>query len=256
MELLEAIRIVRNQRKIVLPLMLIAFLAATVMVMQIHTSYRTSGTITLLNSNLQSTDNPYLRFDASLQTTAQVLGSQFTTDQQRAKYDKKGLSADYSVEVPYDPTRTILLPELVVDVNASKPEIADKTRTQILNDIQDELKSKQSAAGAPEETWIQSSAVPDDKVVAVSGSKARTFVIVFGLGTTFAIMVAFIVDGFQKGTKRFPRGATIIFDGPVKEEEESSAIAPVKTAARKRTRTPVKKTSRKKPTTTKTEYSA
>lgn len=72
MELLEAIRIVRNQKKIVLPLILIAFLAGAVMVMRMDTSYQTSGAVTLLNSNQKSTNNPYLAFDQSLQTTAQV----------------------------------------------------------------------------------------------------------------------------------------------------------------------------------------
>lgn len=223
MELLEALRIIRNQKKIVIPLLIIAFLAAGIMVTRMDTTYQTSGTITLLNSNLESTDNPYLRFDQSLQTTAAVLGDTVSSEDARSSYEEKGLSSTYTVEVPYDPTRTTLLPMLTVTVNADSPEVATATRDQLLNDIKDTLTQKQTEAGAPPETWIQAFSLANNNVISGSGSKARTFLIVFGLGAGLAIVVAFIVDGFKRGVRNTRRGETITLEPPITEKTTDSA---------------------------------
>lgn len=245
MELLEALRIIRNQKKLVIPLLIIAFLAAGIMVTRMDTSYETHGTITLLNSNANSTDNPYLRFDQSLQTTAQVLGGTVSTADARASYEEKGLSPNYEVSVPYDPTRTILLPMLDIKVVADSAEVASSTRDALINDIKDELARKQTEAGAPVDSWIQAFPIADREVVPVSGSKARTFVIVFGLGAAFAIAAAFIVDGFKRGVKNTRRGETIVLEKPTPLRDEASE----KSSSTKRTRTsrPKRTSANKKP---------
>lgn len=240
MELLEAIRIIRNQKKLVIPLLIVAFIAAGIMITRMDTTYETRGTITLLNSNLQSNANPYLSFDQSLQTTAQVLGGSITTADAKAKYAKKGLSTSYEVAVPYDPTRTTLLPMLEVKVNATTPQVASTTRDALLNDIKDELSRKQTEAGAPRDTWIQAFAVAENEVIPVSGSKVRTLVIVFGLGAGFALAAAFVVDGFKRGVKNTRRGETIVL--------ENAKPEPIKTETRKAT-TPRARTSGIKPKT-------
>ncbi|MFN8015317.1 MAG: hypothetical protein U0R17_01750 [Acidimicrobiia bacterium] len=218
MELLEALRIIRNHIKLLIPLMAVTFIAALIMVSQIQTTYESRGTITLLNSNANSTDNPYLRFDQSLQTTAQVLGDNMSSADTKSKYQDKGLSTNYEVSVPYDPTRTVLLPMLEVKVNAENPEVAKETRDNLLNDIKDELVAKQTEAGAPKESWIQAFSNPDKDVIAQSGSKARTFVIVFVLGAAFSIAIAFVLDGFKRGTKNSRKGETILLSKDKKPE--------------------------------------
>lgn len=208
------------------------------MVMRMDTSYQTSGAVTLLNSNQKSTNNPYLAFDQSLQTTAQVLGTTFSTDDVHASYAKKGLSPNFTVEVPYDPTRTVLLPMVQVSVTADSPKVAGETRDALMNDLQDELSRVQTQAGAPRESWIQAFPKPNEKILPVAGSKARTFVIVFGIGAALALMVAFVVDGFQKGVRRTRRGATIVLDTTTPEQMRSRTDKPVPKRAR---------TTRKKP---------
>lgn len=243
MELLEALRIIRNQKKIVIPLLILAFIAAGIMVSRMDTTYQTSGTITLLNSNLKSTDNPYLRFDQSLQTTASVLGDTVSSDDTRSAYEKKGLSSNYTVEVPYDPTRTTLLPMLSITVNAATPEVATATRDQLLNDIKDTLAKKQTEAGAPRDSWIQAFGLANRNVIAGSGSKARTFLIVFGLGAAFAIVIAFIVDGFKRGVRNTRRGETIALEPTnvidiSEQQEQSDVSSQSQKAPSQRVRTP------------------
>lgn len=240
MELLEAIRIVRNQWKIVLPLLAVALIAAIAMTAQIDTSYQTSGTVTLLNSSQDSTTNPYLQFDQSLQTTAQVLGDTLMSDDRKATYEEKGLSTNYTVEVPYDPTRTTLLPMLQVTVIADSPEVADSTRTQILQDIQDELSAKQTQAGAPVQTWIQAFPHENKEIVPVSGSKSRTFVIVFGLGAALALVSAFVVDGFKKGVRNTRRGSTIVLDAPMSETATNSKTSSIGNKIKKAASSPTR----------------
>lgn len=86
-----------------------------------------------------------------------------------------------------------------VSVTADSPKVAGETRDALMNDLQDELSRVQTQAGAPRESWIQAFPKPNEKILPVAGSKARTFVIVFGIGAALALMVAFVVDGFQKG---------------------------------------------------------
>lgn len=254
MELLEALRIIRNQKKIVIPLLIIAFLAAGIMVTKMETTYQTSGTVTLLNSNLESTDNPYLSFDQSLQTTASVLGDTLSSDNTRSSYEEKGLSTTYEVEVPYDPTRTTLLPMLNISVTAPTEEIAADTRDQLLNDAKDILSQKQTEAGAPKETWIQAFGQANNEVIPGSGSKARTFAIVFGLGAALAIVLAFIVDGYQRGVRNTRRGEIISLEStPEKIHEPVEKQAPV-AASPQRVRTP--RTSTERPVSAKKKLRA
>jgi|GEM_PF-5877460 len=233
MELLEALRIIKKQLKVVIPLLAIAFVLALLLVSQIETRYESRGTVTLLNSSAESTENPYLRFDQSLQTTAQVLGDTVSTNEARKSFEDKGLSPDYEVAVPYDPTQTILLPMLEVSVLADSEKVASATRDELIVDVKNELAAKQTQAGAPSETWIQAFSTSDREVVAVSGSKARTFVIVFGLGAAFAIAVAFIIDGFKRGVKNTRRGSTVHLEAAKPLKGEEAPVAPVKTSQRK-----------------------
>ncbi len=238
MELLEALRIIRNQKKIVIPLLIIALLAAGIMVARMDTTYKTSGTVTLLNSNLKSTENPYLRFDQSLQTTAAVLGDTVSSEDTRRAYEKKGLSPIYTVEVPYDPTRTTLLPMLSIEVSASSPDVATATRDQLLNDVKDILAEKQTEAGAPRDSWIQAFGLANKNVIEGSGSQARTFLIVFGLGAAIAIAIAFIVDGFKRGVRNTRRGETIVLEPSPLEKHSESSVENIteKTSAKKKER--------------------
>ena len=233
MELLEAIRIIRKQLKVVIPLLVLAFLLALILVSRIETRYQANGTVTLLNSNLQSTDNPYLSFDQSLQTTAQVVGGTVSTNENRQSYEDKGLSSEYEVAVPYDPTRTILLPMLDVTTTADSAEVATATRDALINDIKDQLSKKQTEAGAPVDTWIQAFSTSDREALPVSGSKPRTFLIVFGLGAAFAIAFAFIIDGFKRGVKNTRRGETIHLEAAQTLKGDKNPTDVVKSPLRK-----------------------
>ena len=99
---------------------------------------------------------------------------------------------------------------------------------------------------APKDSWIQIFPKAGREVVPVVGSKARTFIIVFGLGSAFAIACAFVVDGFKRGVKNTRRGETIVLESNMSSEVNDSAVQSVKEARptrAKRTSTP-KKTSK------------
>lgn len=253
MELREAVQIVKNQRILVIPLVVISFFVSCIMVFQMDTNYQSHSSITLINTSQQNTHNPYLEFDQSLQTTAQVVSETMSNDATRESLENKGLSTDYEVSVPYDPTRTVLLPVIDIVVTASTPEAAKQTSQALIDATQDELSRKQTESGAPRDSWIQAFPSGNTKATPISGSKVRTFLIVFGLGTATAIMAAFVVDGYQQGSSKNREKKTIVLDSVTqtkkttdqdKQADNQKKSAPSK-IARKPVKRPVGSTTRK-----------
>jgi hypothetical protein len=251
MELLEAIRIVRNQWKIVLPLLALTLVLSLVMINRIETNYKATGSLTLLTSNLGTSftpsednatrqENPYLNFQQSLQTTAQVLANSVSTDERKQDFEEQGLSSDFIVEVPQDPTQTILLPRLAVEVTADSPEKAEATRTELLNVLVEELERIQTEAGAPVETWIQAFPKTEGNALAIAGSKARTGLLVIGTGIALTLLAAFVIDGYKRSVRNTRRGETI----EVAANADKAGVQPVKKAPATRTQrrtTPTRK---------------
>ena len=91
----------------------------------------------------------------------------------------------------------------------------------------------ETPAGAPVDTWIQAFSTSDREALPVSGSKPRTFLIVFGLGAAFAIAFAFIIDGFKRGVKNTRRGETIHLEAAQTLKGDKNPTDVVKSPLRK-----------------------
>ncbi|MCZ7525055.1 MAG: hypothetical protein M5U14_00870 [Acidimicrobiia bacterium] len=203
MDLLTAVKIIFRRWAVVLPVLLLTVAAAFLISTRISPTYSARGSVVFLPPSEGGAANPWSGFNPALQTTATLIGQVLDADDQRQAFLDEGLSGEYRIVAPYDPTRAVLAPTLELSVDTTDPEVALATIRELVTRIQTELEDQQEDSGASEDTWIQSRALTvADQAVEQNTARYRVLAIVVLLGGAAAVSLAFVLESFDAGRRR------------------------------------------------------
>jgi hypothetical protein len=141
--------------------------------------------------------NPFLELGGSLYATADVAAQVIMSDPVARELAEDGAVAAYEVMVGQEsPTLTVLA------TGSSARETID-TVNLVTRRVQQELASRQHAAGAPETSLITADVIsaPDEARVLL-GSKLRAGAAVVALGSTTTISLGFLAESIAVGRRR------------------------------------------------------
>ncbi|MFZ4584620.1 MAG: hypothetical protein ACOYNI_05260 [Acidimicrobiia bacterium] len=209
MDLWGTLRIIGRRWYVVVPALAITAVVAIVAGARTEVTYTATGSTVFLAASDAKTANPYQNFNPSLQTTAQVVGNDVSSDAVRNTFAQNELDSQYKIVVPYDPTRAVLLPEVDYTVETSDPRVATRTVQVLSETVAKTLADRQEASGAPRESWIQAVPGPSSaEPVRNSGSRIRTTAIVLMLGIAISLSLAFVAEGLASARRSRHRPAT------------------------------------------------
>ncbi|MCU1458706.1 MAG: hypothetical protein JWL73_2798 [Actinomycetia bacterium] len=203
MDLWTATKLVFRRWAIVIPALTLTVVVAIVVTGRVAPTYKATGSVEFLASNNDNKDNPYLGFNASLQTAATLVGSSVGSIGTRAGFATFGLDPNYKITAPYDPTRAVLVPSLDLEVNSSNPKIAVATLKRLVVAVRNDLNDRQAASGAPKASWIQlRETAVDSQALKQTGSKTKVLLLIVLLGFAVSISLAFFVESLTSDAKR------------------------------------------------------
>lgn len=186
-------------------------------------TYQAATTVVLLTPSAPADKvtplNPFLEFNASLNTTARAVADVMTSDQLVRRMVQKGAERTYAIGNGSEG------PSPILNIVATGPTAATTTRTLevVSQGIADQLVEIQRAVGAPQNTWIVSRTLsPPSDPIPQFGAKVRPVVGVAGAGTlgTFSLAILFESLSRRRGSRPpSKRGAGAPNDPSVAPEE-------------------------------------
>lgn len=233
MDLWGTLRVVLRRWYVVLPALAITVAVAIVAGSRTETTYEASGSTVLISSNDAKTTNPYENFNPSLQTTAQVIANDISSESVRWDFRRNNLNWTYKLVVPYDATRAVLLPEIDYTVQDPDPKVVMKTLDALGKRVTEQLARRQEASGAPADQWIQSVPGPASASATVNtGNRVRATAILILLGVAISLSLAFAAEGIANSRRRRRERKAGVVPEPANTNEVTSALREAVSAMR------------------------
>ena len=190
MDLVDLVRIGLRRWYVAVPAAILVLVASLGVRSSVDLEYKSTGTLLLFApKEAIVAQNRLLAFNSlnvPASVTAQVVSSLAT----REKLVAMGASADY--EVGLDPTNPA---PLVTAVATGGLEQAKRTVELVLAEVDEDLRRRQVALGAPPDTWITTEIVtPPTKPVAQGGARTRAVIAVLMVGMALAAGLTLAVD--------------------------------------------------------------
>jgi len=196
MDLWSSLHVIARRWYVVVPALALTGIVAALVAANTQVTYTARGSSVLLAPSEANTTNPYTNFNPSLQTTAQVVGNDVASQATRTTFAVNKLDSSYRIIVPYDATRSVLLPEIDYTVEAPNAKTALATVDALHTTVSKTLADRQEASGAPRSSWIQSVAGSrSSRAEQNNGSQIRAVAIVGLLGLAISFSLAFAAEG-------------------------------------------------------------
>jgi uncharacterized protein involved in exopolysaccharide biosynthesis len=215
MDFWDSVRILVRRWYVVVVVVVFTAVGAGALATRIPPSFRAQSQILLVppvsasvpqnpnqpSANSGSRSNPYLSFDQSLATTADVLAKVMMSRETVERLRQQGATADYDVGFGAQGPG----PVLRVLVTGKTEQEALDTLDKVAGEISQELQRRQQQVNAPQETWIQVSVIQQaQQADRLWGRVIRAVAGVAAVGIMFAIICAFIVENIANRRLRRP----------------------------------------------------
>jgi capsular polysaccharide biosynthesis protein len=199
MNLWESLRVLRRRWPILATVAVLTVGSIAVALQGVPPTYESRTTLLLVMpakaDGTAAAINPYLNFGSTLIVTGKVLAEAMAQDSMVQSLKKTGAKAAYAI-VPdpwgQSPTLTVI---------ASDPDQKQVATTlqQLVEATRRELANRQKTAGAPAASWIAAVDVTSpEKPKILRGGQLRAIVLIGGLGTALALLLAFAAEGWQR----------------------------------------------------------
>lgn len=198
MDIFDGLRVIGRWWFVTVPLALLALLLASFGTAGIDPEYAARGSVMLVSPGLPTGDdsdltNPLLFQSGALEVAAEVAALSANTPQVAQILSDEGLSTGYEVGTQ---NRT---PIVLIETRGPTREVATNTAVRVVDLIQQDLRLRQDAAGAPDDQRITVEII---SLSAIGGAdyggrnRVRVASAVVGLGLAF--LTAFVLEGASR----------------------------------------------------------
>lgn len=205
MDIFDAIRIIAKWWFVSLPVFLLTLAVSLIATTTIAPEYTAGGSMLLVGPNVVSSAdgasseqvNPLLTQPGALPTSALVIALSANTPQVAELLQAEGYSTDYEV-VAQGGT-----PILYLTTRASSRSKATETALRVVELIDEDLRIRQDAAGAPADARVSTVVIGLSSVGGADyNSRTRARVALLVLGTAGAFATAFLLEGLSRRRRR------------------------------------------------------
>lgn len=188
---------------IIIPLFVATTVAALTIQAWVQPEYKTSAIISIVQSKAppqtqtesQAANNPYISPSFSAGVLQHVLNSSET----RQEMLTNGLAGSYQVKAV--PRSSFL----GIDVTASDPEIAIATARGVIEGARQVLIKRQTAAGAPANSYVSIDVLDDaDSVAASISGRTQALAAVLAAGVIVSVIITVLIDDLLLLRRRRP----------------------------------------------------
>jgi hypothetical protein len=208
---------------------LLAVAASGLAAIHLPRTYQAESTVLLVPSrkaaNVLGDGNPYLSFDSSLSTTAEVLATELVAPQIKSALRAKGLSEPYTAVSESTASQTVASgivlpgPFILVTVTGSDQRLVERTLYVVQGAARTTVTAMQAGISREKRVTISTISTSPHATLDVS-TTARSLVLIIGLLVVLALVTPLLVDA-QIARWRQRGGA----GGGASEEQKSSSHA-------------------------------
>lgn len=207
MDFFDVVRLILRQWLVCVIGILVVVAGAAGVMFMVPTNYQASGQLVLLlppsAAGPEKKVNPYLNLDANMTLTASLVASSVTIPGVQKEMEAAGFTSSYSVALTPGSG-----PVLVISSEDTDPQMAVKTRDEVMKRIQAELTALQTEAQAPEAQVIYTQPVASPaRADPLPGSKVRALAVVGGLGLIITLLFAVALDRRRGARSKASTGA-------------------------------------------------
>lgn len=215
MDLWTSLQVLARRWYVFIPLLIVTAAAGYVTTVAMAPVYAVNSSVVLLGP--QDPDagaaaaNPYLNFDGSLETTAQLLVSSFASDAYVKQLQGRGASGDFAVSSPGGP---------IVDIvsHGATPDEAKATAEVVTSSLRSDLKDRQLSVGASDKALIRvQTLVPPTNASYEIGSRVRVLAALGVVGIAGSVFLTFAFESLARARTRYrlSRLEQDLTDGPM-----------------------------------------
>lgn len=200
MDLWTSLRVLARRWYVFGPLLLLTVVIGYVVTTSMAPVYEVQSSVVLLGPDSTGkggvASNPYLNFDGSLETTAQVLASTMGSDAYVKQMYDKGASGEFVVSTPGGPIVSVV-------ADGVSGEEAVRTAQVVIAGLRSELESRQVAVGAPTNSLIRAeTVVPPTSASYKIGSRVRVLAALGVVGVAGAVFLTFAFESLARARGR------------------------------------------------------
>jgi hypothetical protein len=200
MDLWTALQVLARRWYVFVPLLLLTGLLGYVVTNSMAPVYEVQSSVVLLGPDSPDkggvASNPYLNFDGSLETTAQVLASTLASDAYVKQLHDQGASGDFVVSTPGGPIVSVV-------ADGVSGDEAVKTAKVVIAGLRSELESRQLAVGAPAKALIRAeTVVPPTSASYKIGSRVRVLAALGVVGVAGSVFLTFAFESLARSRRR------------------------------------------------------
>jgi capsular polysaccharide biosynthesis protein len=194
MDFIDALRVLGRRWRVLAVGIALTMAAGLAAVFIVPTNYEASGQLVLLlgprSISSRNATNPYLNLEPGLTVTASLIASTLTTKDAQRSVEEAGYTSEYTVGVSPDTG-----PLIEVSAEDTDPNMAVKTRDEVIRRLRGELLRMQSEVEAPSRQLINISINnAPQQADPLPGSKIRALAVIGGVGIFVTLLVAFTRD--------------------------------------------------------------
>ena len=190
---MDALRVWRRRWILTVLLLLLALACTAAAAKKLPRSYQSQSNVVLLtslNDSKANGGNPYLSFNSSLLTTADVIAYQLMDPRTALALANRGYSAAYTVVVEPNATGPVLL----ATVTGSNKSLVEHTLYGVTDEIGTKMSQLQQGIDAKNRISVLTLSVTPQPTASASKT-ARPLVVVLVFGLALALAIPLIVDG-------------------------------------------------------------
>jgi hypothetical protein len=196
-------------------LLLLALCGSATAVMKLPRTYQSDSTVVLVPSRQASKalggGNPYLSFDDSLATTADIVATEMTSPRVEQALAMRGFDERYTVISESTTGQTVASgsvlpgPFIVVTVTGKNSGLVEQTLSGVTDDIGAEVTAMQASLAPSKRFSLATLSLTPRATMSVSMT-ARSLILIIGLLIILALAVPVMVDG-QTAQRRARRAS-------------------------------------------------
>jgi hypothetical protein len=200
MDLWTSLQVLARRWYVFIPLLIITAATGYVTTVAMAPVYEVHSSVVLLGPEDPQAGaaaaNPYLNFDGSLETTAQLLVNSFASDAYVTQLQDRGASGGFVVSSPGGP---------IVDIVAdgASPDEAIATAEVVTSSLRADLKSRQLSVGASNKALIRvQTLVPPTNASYQIGSRVRVLAALGVVGVAGSVFLTFGFESLARARRR------------------------------------------------------
>jgi hypothetical protein len=246
MDLGDILRTIGRRWYIMLPIVLVTVAVTVGAYLQIPTEYQSTSQISLLSPQqpasgaFKGQSNPFLIFDTSLTSTADLLARNLSSDGTAKELEERGVTEEYTAKLA-DFAQGPFLSFTVTGTD--KDHVLASTRT-VTAFAEERLREIQRQNGVPSGNMIMTTVmIPPQPPQPQTKDKLQKVLALFAAGIVAAFMATFVTEGLLRSRNRGPASTSVIAAAPGKRGigtgmNSAAAVDPDETAVLSRATDP------------------